>query len=424
MAITDLPDAPQRSDTPDVFVAKADAFIAALPQFVTEANDLAAAMNLNSTTDTSATSNSIGTGAKTFTVSAGKSFQPGMYLVIADTAAPSTNSMSVQVTSYSGTTLIVNSLAFSGSGTKAAWTISQSVGLVPQDNSVSHDKLATSLRKSLSTIQDFRLTLTSGLPVTTADVTGATTIYASPYSGNSIALHDGTNWNLRTSAEFSLALGTLTSGRPYDVFCYDNSGVPTLEFLAWTNDTTRATALTYQDGILVKSGAVTRRYLGTFYTTSTTQTEDSKANRYLWNYYHRAIRPLLVSDPATSWTYTTATYRQANGNAANKLNFVIGVQEDAVKAQVNAMVSPGSSNANAFAGIGVNSTTTPSGLSGGEVTSGVAGFYGCALATYIGFPGLGRSYLAWLEFSTAAGTTTWNGTSSTITSGIAGEILG
>jgi hypothetical protein len=141
-------------------------------------------------------------------------------------------------------------------------------------------------------ICDFRLTLTTAVPVTTSDVTGATTIYCTPFNGNSIALYDGTNWNLRQSAEFSIALGTLTSGKPYDVFCYDNSGTPTLELLAWTNDTTRATALTRQDGILCKSGALTRRYLGSFYTTSTTTTEDSFVKRYLFNYYNRVEKPL------------------------------------------------------------------------------------------------------------------------------------
>lgn len=85
----------------------------------------AQAMSLNATTDTSASSVAIGTGAKTFTVTAGKSFVPGMFLVIADTAAPSTNSMYGQITSYSGTTLVVNVLSVLGSGTKTAWTISQ-----------------------------------------------------------------------------------------------------------------------------------------------------------------------------------------------------------------------------------------------------------------------------------------------------------
>lgn len=64
-------------------------------------------------------------------MSASKSFVGGMYLVIAETAAPSINSMLAQVTSYSGTTLIVNVISVVGSGTIAAWTISQSALITP-----------------------------------------------------------------------------------------------------------------------------------------------------------------------------------------------------------------------------------------------------------------------------------------------------
>jgi hypothetical protein len=125
--ITPLPTPPSTAN-PASFSARADAFMAALPQFVTEANALAVAMNLNSTTDTSTTSDTIAVGATSLTVSAGKSFQPGMYLVIADTAAPSTNSMYGQITSYNSGTgaLVMNILSVLGSGTKTAWTISQS----------------------------------------------------------------------------------------------------------------------------------------------------------------------------------------------------------------------------------------------------------------------------------------------------------
>jgi|GEM_PF-2114615 len=122
MAITPLPTPPSRS-APSTFSTLADAFLGALPTFVTEANAQAAALELNDTTDASASSVAIGTGAKTFVVTAGKSFQPGMSLMIADDAAPSTNWMHGQVTSYSGTTLVMNITAIGGSGTKTAWTI-------------------------------------------------------------------------------------------------------------------------------------------------------------------------------------------------------------------------------------------------------------------------------------------------------------
>ncbi len=116
-------------------------------------------------------------------------------------------------------------------------------------------------------VNNFRATLVSNTPVPTTDVTysGAQTIYLTPYNGNQISLYNGASWNTFASAEMSLALGTLTNALPYDVFCYSNSGVPTLELTAWTNITTRATNLAYQDGILCKSGALTRRYIGSFY---------------------------------------------------------------------------------------------------------------------------------------------------------------
>lgn len=110
---------------------------------------------------------------------------------------------------------------------------------------------------------NFRLSLTTGVSVTTSDVVNAQTIYCTPHSGNVISLYDGAKWVLYESNEFSLALGTLAAGN-YDVFCYANAGVPTLEFLAWTNSTTRATAIVQQNGINVKSGDATRRLLGSF----------------------------------------------------------------------------------------------------------------------------------------------------------------
>lgn len=202
-------------------------------------------------------------------------------------------------------------------------------------------------------VNDLRLTLTTVVPVTTGDVTGATTIYCTPYKGNRISLYDGANWNTRTSAEFSLALGTLTSGLPYDVFCYDNAGVPTLEFLAWTNTTTRATALAYQNGVLSKSGALTRRYLGTFVTTSTTQTENSAANRYLQNYYNRVLYNGSTTFTADRTT-TSATFVELNTEI--RCNFVLGVSEDLVSA--SACGSHANSGANTQTGTGISFDST------------------------------------------------------------------
>jgi hypothetical protein len=260
---------------------------------------------------------------------------------------------------------------------------------------------------SIPYTQDFRLSLTTALPVTTSDVTGATTIYAVPKTGNKISLYNGSTWDVITSAQFSLALGTLTSGKPYDVFCYNNSGTATLEFTAWTNDSTRATALAYQDGVLVKSGTATRRYLGTFYTTATTTTEDSLANRYLYNYYHRAKRAMYVTDGTSSWTYTTAALRQANGNTANQLNFFQGVAEDEVSFMASHSVG-NSTSARMITAIGLDSTSAQhANCIVGQTVGNSSGLPMPIKSTLNIIPAAGRHYASWLEYSEASGTSTW-----------------
>jgi hypothetical protein len=266
------------------------------------------------------------------------------------------------------------------------------------------------LNSNVNSVEDFRLTLTSVTPVTTADVTNATAIYCSPFKGNRMALYDGANWHIRNSAEFSLALGTLAAAfQAYDVFAYDNAGVPTLEFLEWQshavtithaspgvatwnshplvngnrvvltttgtlptglspntqyyvvakaantfelsltfggtainttgdgsgthtvhNPYARATALVYQDGILSKSGDTTRRYLGTFFSTSTTATADAVATRYLENYYNTVDRQMQGTFSTNRTTTSVGTMVELNteirfyfvaGNTDNPMRF-------------------------------------------------------------------------------------------------------
>lgn len=269
-----------------------------------------------------------------------------------------------------------------------------------------------------------RLTLTSGTPVTAGDVTGAGTIYLTPYKGNQIWLYDGSaQWNLFNLTEISLAL-TLTNGKPYDVFCYDNAGTPTLEVLVWTNDTTRATALTTQNGIYVKSGATTRRYVGTIYASGANTTEDSLAKRYVWNMYNRVARAMRVKDTTDSWSYSTQTYRQANASTANQLDMVRGLDEDYATATVTGGVSTDQVSARAvYVGVGLDSTTTLA----SDCINGIQQVTNTAIislvAKYAGLPGVGRHFLTRLEAGGGADTQTWFGDNggSFVNSGIVGE---
>lgn len=77
-----------------------------------------------------------------------------------------------------------------------------------------------------------RLTLTTAVPVTTTDVTAATTIYFTPYIGDRISLLVGTKWLVRQFTETTLAVQS-SLFRLMDVYAYDNAGTPALEQVAW-----------------------------------------------------------------------------------------------------------------------------------------------------------------------------------------------
>ena len=183
-----------------------------------------------------------------------------------------------------------------------------------------------------------RLSLTTGTPVTTSDVTGAATIYFTPYQGETISLYNGTNWQPYDLAEMSIAGSTLTASKMYDFFVYENSGTPTLEALVWTDATTRATAIVLSSGRYIKTGDTTKLYVGSAYVDASQQfndaggTGDTAVMRFVYNYYNRVYRPMWRKEATDSWTYSTAAWRMWNGGSAteNRFRFVQGVDESAV----------------------------------------------------------------------------------------------
>lgn len=81
---------------------------------------------------TSTTSLAVQNGSSlTLTTQAGKYYSPGLFVMIVDTAAPTTNWMHCPITSYIGTQLICTPDASLGSGTYATWTISLSGPIGP-----------------------------------------------------------------------------------------------------------------------------------------------------------------------------------------------------------------------------------------------------------------------------------------------------
>lgn len=261
-----------------------------------------------------------------------------------------------------------------------------------------------------------RLTLQSATPVMTSTQSAQTTVYYAPYNGSYVQIWNGTYagfYQFTSSASdtvgLSLALGSnWAANAAFDVFVTLNSGSAALCTVAWTNTTTRATALAIYNGLQTNSAQVTCRnsnsttltvaanqgtYLGSFYTNGSTGTVDyifggsasggTAASFGIYNYYNRVDVATNVIDSGSTYTYTTATVRQARASAGNQVKFIIGVVEGGILASVTAGVQT-TANAGAIPqwGVGCNSTSAFTGQPAQATTTNavVAAFAGTATA--------------------------------------------
>jgi hypothetical protein len=268
---------------------------------------------------------------------------------------------------------------------------------------------------SASSVNGFRLTPTTGAPIPTADVASAGTVYLTPWLHNEINLYSGGAWKIFKTAEVLLAVTGRTTDLPFDVFAYDNGGVVTLEFLDWTNATTRATALTRQDGRLVKSGDATRLYLGTIRARSATTYSwvtaadgaSAAVKLDLWNYYNRVPIKCFLYDSTDNHTYTTAVTRQWRATSTYQIDIVNGVQEEYFEG-ITSFYSYNVSNQARFGGLGYD-TTSAFTTAPDQIMLNIYDIYSVHIDVLKNQPGIGRHFYSWNQYAVAVGTTYWYG---------------
>jgi hypothetical protein len=128
------------------------------------------------------------------------------------------------------------------------------------------------------------------------------------------------------------------------------------------------------------------------------------------------------AESTASWTYSTATWRQANAATANQLNFVIGVAEDAVEASVSGYANSSTASVGGcFSGVGYDVTNAPYANTGACAVG--SNFGGNLFVTNVITPAAGKHYLAWLEQGNAGLTCIFYGGSSPQQLGITGSLL-
>lgn len=266
-----------------------------------------------------------------------------------------------------------------------------------------------------------RLTLTTATPVLTSTVSAASTIYYTPHVGQHVPIYDGTRWKMHDiAAELSQATtdatkspAACTTNSNYDLFVWNDSGTyRCTRGPAWTSDTARGTGagtteLEYVAGILVNKIAITNgpaaqrgTYVGTVRTNGTSTVDFIVGGTAaggtagligVWNMYNRVTIAATSSDSTASWTYNSATPRNLNNSAGNRVSMIRGLNDEPVTAALNLPFSGGASG-DYLSGIGVDNTTMISSIYGSIGTGVVAGH-----VRYDGYPGLGFHYVQALE---------------------------
>lgn len=175
----------------------------------------AAAASVAALSATSVTSQAVATGAKTFVTQSGKLFVAGQFLQIASSANPA-NYMHGTVTSYAGTSLVMNITDIGGSGTLASWNISISgtqgpTGATGPSGPGSGDMLAANNLNDVANLNTSRTNLSAAKSANNSDITslsGLTTPLSLTQGGTGAANAAGATAALNIFAGDSGAGGT------------------------------------------------------------------------------------------------------------------------------------------------------------------------------------------------------------------------
>ena len=271
-----------------------------------------------------------------------------------------------------------------------------------------------------------RLTLTSGLPVTTSDVAGSTLCYYTPATGAVIPIYSGTDFIPYRFTELSNDSTQSSTGKAgpaacgnnfnYFMMVWNDSGTLRLtRSPAWASDTSPGTGagtaeIEMVNGIWVNKQAITngpaaRRgtIVGGVRSNGAAQFDDILIRRYVSNIYNAVPRTMRAIETTASWNYTLAAFRPANGNAANALDWFHALNGVLTEAEVVGSYFNNTAGIIASTAIGIDGTVTASDCLRQQV-SVASGFAGVPVnSSWKGYAGQGRHTATWLEYSGASG---------------------
>lgn len=287
-----------------------------------------------------------------------------------------------------------------------------------------------------------RLTPTSGTPVISSNSIAAASVFYTPYIGNLCPIWNGSLFVSSLFAELTLTLSAShTLNSIFDVFVINDAGtIRLVTGPAWTTITAGSgargtgggtTELVRQSGILVNANAMASArngastysvaalagtYVGSLYIDGTAGqvtchlTAGQSRKWGVWNAYNRVNITVNSQDPTATWTSAPTSWRQSRADATNFITVFQGIASDITNINfcqsVFQVYNTNTSSANI--GIGINSTTVPSGKIGfasvGSSTAVIGSAITDAKAIHSLAPFIGINNINMLE-QAASGTT-------------------
>ena len=255
-----------------------------------------------------------------------------------------------------------------------------------------------------------RMSLDSTDPFPGTDQSAKTTLYIHRVGGDRTDIYNTTRTTWQPTVQTAtLSLTTFSASTMYDIFVYDG-GSHTLaaEKLAWTNVTTRATALVWNEGRLVKSGDASRLYIGSVYADGSSQLNDTASKRDVWNHYNRVPRHFLAQPTGGFHTYSSTTYREFGGGSTlgqTRVSIVCG-EPTPVEAAAQCYCFHGTSGQYASTSVGVDTSSVSSAQGKGCWVDNSGTQVPCE---YRGTLAAGYHTLRFLQQAVASGTMSWAG---------------
>jgi hypothetical protein len=286
-----------------------------------------------------------------------------------------------------------------------------------------------------------RLTLISSTGVMTTDVSGASTVFYTPFTHDGVPLYDGAKWNAASFGELSQGVTDATkSPAPvvanacYDVFVWlDGATLRATRGPAWLSASQRGTGagsaeIEMLNGLwlnrhAVANGPAARRgtYVGTIRSNSSALIESTLLRRFVWNRYNQVATPMRYRGAGTRLAPAGGPWEPFLNDVNARVEWVMGMDVGRIEARFDVLhFVSGGGTANAGFDLDGASVGSDADLVIGSNSN--ASILTVASAVFNNFAGPGHHYLTAMT-RPGSTNTTFYGSLADLQYGVSGSLM-